>query len=159
MFLEIKNPLMSLEHQHSDLAETSKAKKNAIILYQLMRKILLANTKGKVQGREWGWVGCNSLKWQLLVGDQGVRSGSFQDDCLSSHHFYLNHRALGHTAVTTHRPEANKPLPSLEGKPSTDPTAECSSPCCISCLFYGTSQHIPKELLFQICRIFCKVLT
>lgn len=27
MFLEIKNPLMSLEHQHSDLAETNKAKK------------------------------------------------------------------------------------------------------------------------------------
>lgn len=52
----------------------------------------------------------------------------------------------------------NLPLHSLRCKHSTETNVGCSSPCCISGLFYGTSQHM-KELWFQVDGICCNVCT
>lgn len=85
--------------------------------------------------------------------EQTLESGSFQDvslpqQCLFEASLH-SHGVRGHLTVTTQRTEEAEPLHSLRGKPSTETNAGCSSPSCISCLFYGSSQHIPEEFCFK----------
>lgn len=107
--------------------------------------------------------GLEQLEEAALVEEQTLENGSFQDASLSQQHLFEvslhSCGVYGHLAVTTHRTEAAEPVHGLRGKPSTETNARCSSPSCISYLFYGTSQHIPTELWFQIGRIHCNVST
>lgn len=67
--------------------------------------------------------------------EQTLESGSFQDVSLSQQRLFEaslhSHGLLGRLAVTTYRTEAAEPLHGLKGKPSTETSAGCSSPCCL----------------------------